>query len=71
MHKRTRFSSRRACALTATWRCVLQDTLRVAQQQLGIERLSVAAFARFEAGEGIERESKDFAAEVAAAAGVK
>ena len=63
--------SQRACTLTVSWRRVLQDTLRAAQQRLGIERLSVSAFARFEAGEGIERESKDFAADVAAAAGVK
>jgi elongation factor Ts len=44
------------------------DVLSKAGKDLGAP-VSVAAFVRFQLGEGIEKEVSDFAAEVAAAAG--
>jgi hypothetical protein len=56
--------------LTLHWSHLTQDVLRAVEGRLRCS-LSVAGFLRMEAGEGIEREQKDFAAEVAHAAGIK
>jgi elongation factor Ts len=48
----------------------IQELLKSAEGRLGCS-LSVGNFVRMAAGEGIERDTKDFAQEVAAVSGVK
>jgi translation elongation factor EF-Ts len=52
---------------TLTRATLRQDAVKGVAAKAGMP-LSVASFVRLQVGEGIEREAKDFAAEVAAAA---
>lgn len=48
----------------------IADTIKEAIAAIG-EKISVRRFVKFELGEGLEKKSNDFAAEVAAATGAK
>jgi elongation factor Ts len=48
----------------------IEDVVKAEAKNIGAE-IELTAYVRFQLGEGIERQESDFAAEVAAASGIK